>query len=101
MVEEKVDEILKKSIAEIDAMAKERGLTPSDYRTKEEVAKAIVGKPMEPKEPEKPEGKEPEGNDELLKKSRDELNTIAEEKGLDPGEYHNKEELAKAILGSE
>lgn len=38
-----VDEILKKSIAEIDAMAKEKGLVPSDYHDQKELAEAIFG----------------------------------------------------------
>lgn len=46
---------------------------------------------------EKPE-EEPEGINELLKKPRADLNAIAEEKGLDPGDYHNKKEVAEAIL---
>ena len=63
-----------------------------------------------PEEPaEKPEGETPEGEepeepeeiDELLKKTREELNMIAEEKELDPGDYANKEEIAKAILEAE
>lgn len=68
----------------------------------------------EPEEPEKPEGETPEGEepegepeekpeglDELLKKTRDELNALAEEKGLTPGDYHNKEELVKALSEKE
>lgn len=62
--------------------------------------KACGQKIEEPEEPEKPEGETSEGKpeDELLKKTRDELNALAEEKGLTPGDYHNKEEIAKAIL---
>lgn len=109
MVEEKVEEILKKSITEIDAMAKERGLNPSDYPNIEELAKAIEEKPMEPGEPEKPEGEKPEGEEpeeskemgRLLRKSREELDTIATEKGLDLREHHSKKEVAEAILKSE
>lgn len=58
----------------------------------------------EPEEPEeKTEGETSEGEkpeDELLKKTRDELNALADEKGLDHGDYHNKEEIVKAILES-
>ena len=58
-------------------------------------------KPEEPEE--KPEGETSEGKpeDELLKKSRDELNALADEKGLDHDDYRNKEEIAKAILESD
>ncbi|GAI25472.1 unnamed protein product [marine sediment metagenome] len=64
--------------------------------------------PEKPEEPETPEGGTPEGEkpeepelDELLKKTRDELNALAEEKGLNSGDYHNKEEIAKAISEKE
>jgi len=44
---------------------------------------------------------EPEDINKLLKLTRKELNDMAEEKGLDPGDYHNKDEVAKALLESE
>ena len=49
---------------------------------------------------EKPEEKSEEES-KLLKLTRSELNDMAEEKGLDPDDYHNKEEVAKAILADE
>lgn len=69
---------------------------PNEYYEEMEAKESEGEKPEE-----KPEGEEPKEIDELLKKSRDELNALAEEKGLDPGDYHNKEEIVKAILEAE
>lgn len=67
-------------------------------KSEEEKAKAELEAEGETPEGEKPE--EPE-LDELSKKSREELDTIATEKGIDPGEYPKKKELAKAISEKE
>lgn len=65
-------------------------------------------KPEKPEESDKPEGEkpeekpdEPEDLDELMGKTREELDAIATEKGLDPSDYANKEEITKAILETE
>jgi len=67
-------------------------LSPFNSATSEEQVK---------EKPEEKSEEEPEDIDDLLKKTRGELNVLAEEKGLDPSDYHNKEEVAKAILESE
>ena len=69
-------------------------LSPFRQPTPEEQVKE---KPEE--KPGKPE--EPEDINKLLKLTRKELNDMAEEKGLDPGDYHNKDEVSKALLESE
>ena len=80
----------------------EKGLPPSSIMPKEYYDEMEAkGEPEEKPEGETPEGEEPEEPeeiDELLKKTRDELNMMAGEKGLNPDNYANKEEIAKVIL---